>query len=195
MAETIDARGQACPRPVVMTKNALQKIESGELTVIVDDPVAQENVLRLARSSGCDVAVEQHGEEHHLLITKEAGSVAATTDGENIGRTVVFISSGRIGEGAEELGELLQKAFIYSLAESDSVPSALVLMNNGVKLAVEGSDVLDDLVRLKEAGTNIMVCGTCVDYYKIKEQVRVGILSNMYDIVETFMAADKVVSV
>ena len=87
MVETVDARGQACPRPVVMTKNALQNIESGELTVIVDDPVARENVLRLVRSSGCDVAVERHGEEHHLHIKKEEGAAPATRESEGAGST------------------------------------------------------------------------------------------------------------
>ena len=198
----VDARGQACPRPVVLTKNALQEIEAGELTVIVDDPVARENVLRFAGSAGCHAeVVEQEGDEFRIRIVKEESSDEAAfasqiaPEGEKTETTVVFINTDRIGQGDEDLGKLLVKAFTFALAEAEKKPQTLVLMNNGVKLAAEGSGVLDSLVQLEKSGTSVMVCGTCLDYYGLKDKVKVGIVSNMYDIAETFLAADKVVTV
>lgn len=196
MKKEVDARGQACPRPVVLTKNALQDMEAGELTVRVDDPVACENVLRFSRNAGCPTEViEEEGGEFRIRIVKEESSEEIRPEGEKGRTTVVFINTDRIGQGDEDLGKVLVKAFTFALAESDKKPQTLILMNNGVKLTVEGSGVLENLIRLEQSGTKVMVCGTCLDYYGLKNKVKVGTVSNMYDIAETFLAADKVVTV
>ncbi|UCD85334.1 MAG: sulfurtransferase-like selenium metabolism protein YedF [Deltaproteobacteria bacterium] len=108
--------------------------------------------------------------------------------------TVIFINTDRIGQGEEELGKVLMKSFSFALTESKAKPQALVLMNNGVKLVAEGSEVLENLGKLESTGVKIMACGTCLDYYGLSDKVKVGSVSNMYDITETFLGADKVVT-
>ncbi|MHB0977729.1 MAG: sulfurtransferase-like selenium metabolism protein YedF [Candidatus Aquicultorales bacterium] len=110
------------------------------------------------------------------------------------GSIVWVIDSETIGQGDEELGRLLRKSFLGALPESQKLPSTLILINSGVKLAAEGSPVLEPLGQLGEAGVEIMACGTCVDFYSLKDKVAVGTVSNMYNFIELLMGADKVIT-
>jgi selenium metabolism protein YedF len=195
----LDARGLACPEPVVRTKKALEEGGFESLNVIVDNVAARENVLRFASYSGCAVSGvdEKDGVFTLHLEPGKAGASASPSQSaaaavqpgsasclppEEAAGATVFLSSDRIGQGDEGLGALLMRGFIYALAESDLPPKRLVFMNSGVKLAVEGSESLENLRRLAEAGVEILACGTCLDFYKIKEKLAVGRVSNMYEI-------------
>jgi selenium metabolism protein YedF len=74
------------------------------------------------------------------------------------------------------------RAFLYTLTESEALPARIILMNGGVKLAVEGSDSLINLRRLAERGVEILACGTCLEFYQLKDALAVGRVSNMYEI-------------
>jgi len=194
-ARVLDARGLACPEPVVRTKKALEEGDFERLDILVDNVAARENVLRFASYSGCVVSGV---DEKDGVFTLHIGPAAASDAGapnleaaaarascaspEVAAGATVFIPSDRIGRGDEELGALLMRGFLYALAEAEVQPKRVIFMNSGVRLAVEGSESLDNLRRLSASGVEILACGTCLDFFKVKEKLAVGRVSNMYEI-------------
>ncbi|HHV57415.1 MAG TPA: sulfurtransferase-like selenium metabolism protein YedF [Firmicutes bacterium] len=200
----VDARGLACPLPVIRTKKAIEALTAGKVVTIVDNPVARDNVAKLARSLNLPVAVAVEGNNFVLTITKEGALVepapgpetAAVAQAERSGRgTVVLVLSDAVGRPAEELGHILTKSFFYTLTESTPAPAAVILMNGGVRLSTEGSEVLASLKTLEKQGVEILSCGTCLDYLKLKDKLAVGNISNMFTIVEKLLGAEKVVTI
>lgn len=185
MNKEVDARGQACPRPVIMTKKAFDEIREGTITTIVDNKIAKENVSKLANSFGYDFNVDKNGEDYYIHITKgesnEKGNVCVSDSFKDM--TIAF-SSSTMGSGSEELGEILMKSFIYTLTESIPYPSTLVFYNSGVFLTCEGSEVIDDLKKLEDKKVEILSCGTCLDFFNMKDKLQVGEVTNMYNILE-----------
>ncbi|MCX8006981.1 MAG: sulfurtransferase-like selenium metabolism protein YedF [Coriobacteriia bacterium] len=108
---------------------------------------------------------------------------------------VVFICTDTIGRGDEALGRKLMASFLYSLARTEPRPEAVLLMNAGVRLACNASPVLDDLRLLVEDGVAVKACGTCLDYYGLKDALAVGEVGNMNDTAAAFMRANDVVTI
>jgi selenium metabolism protein YedF len=199
MAETVDARGLACPIPVVRTREALRG-GAERIEVLVDNATARDNVSRFAASQGCAVEVAEEGECFRVLISRtgepaEEVTGAAAVCGQTGERKVVVLSSDIMGRGDEELGRVLIKAFLNTLAESDILPWRVVLFNRGVLLAVEGAETVQALANLSSMGVEILVCGTCLDFFGLKEKVAVGTVSNMFDILGSMLAASSSVTV
>lgn len=188
----LDLRGLPCPQPVVETKRALEGISAGKLRVLVNDESSLLNVRRLAESLGCQVVVTQRGDDFAITITKPAPMRRMDSAAAN--EVVVFINSALVGRGDDELGVVLMRSFTYALAESSSKPGKVVFMNSGVKLGTEGSPVLDNLTKLAGLGVDLMFCGTCLDFYGLKDRLQAGRVSNMYEIVQTFLQANKVIT-
>lgn len=196
MAKTVDARGLPCPQPVLLARDALR--ESDAVTTIVDSDTARHNVTRMAEKAGYTVRAEEREDGIYLHITRgEAAPVAApapppTPSG---GPLVLVIPSELMGRGEhEELGQILIRGFLHTLNEVSPLPDVIIFFNSGVKLTVEGSPVVEDLRTLQAQGVQILICGTCLGYYGLKEKVAVGEVSNMYTIAETLMQAGRVVS-
>ncbi len=185
----LDLRGLACPEPVVLTRKSLLEGER-ELHVRVDDADSAGNVERMARSLGAEVVVTPAGEEF-LLDIELAGEPAAGAQREG---TTFFLGSDTIGRGEEELGRTLMKMFLNALADAPQPPARLLLMNSGVKLAVEGADSLAALSNLACLGTEILVCGTCLDYYGLRGSMAVGTVSNIQEISEAMASASNTVT-
>ena len=120
----------------------------------------------------------------------EEEACACTPAGNN---TVVVIASDRMGEGNDELGKVLIKGFIYAVSQLDTLPKAILFYNGGATLTTEGSDSLKDLKEMEAQGVEILTCGTCLDYYQLKDKLAVGSVTNMYSIVETMAQADKII--
>ena len=216
---TVDAMGDICPIPVVKTKKALGELSGpGEIEVLVDNETAVKNVTKMAKSTGAQAEQEQLGERtYRVLIT--VGEGAAVSSGQQGSgnapaqagavqpdvaaqvpaacpacvSTVVAVGSDRMGEGSEELGHILMKSFIFAVTQLDQLPDKMIFYNGGAKLTVEGSECLEDLKNLEEQGVEIMTCGTCLDYYGLKEKLAVGGVTNMYSIVETLQSAVNVI--
>jgi tRNA 2-thiouridine synthesizing protein A len=194
--KTIDCRGLSCPQPVIETKKVLEGMKEGIIEVIVDNVAAKENVSRFASNQGCQVESVEEGRNFHLTITK--GDVKR--DAEPIKTSdlkkeeVLLITADQIGMGSEELGRTLMKAFINTLIEIAPKPGMIIFMNSAVKLAIEGSPVLESLVKLEKVGVNLLVCGTCLNYFEVKDKLKAGKVSNMYEIAEQMFRAEKVVS-
>lgn len=192
--KTIDARGLACPIPVINTKKILETMEDGRVTTIVDNEAARDNVVTLANGIGCEVEVLQKEDEFHITITKKAETRTMAACQSETDNTVILVSSSELGRGAAELGEILMKSFMFTLVESDSPPQAMLFVNSGVQLAVENSPVLEHLLTLNQRGVEILSCGTCLDYYNLKEKLCVGQVTNMYTIYDKLHKAGKVIS-
>lgn len=199
--ERIDARGQACPLPVVRTKKALAEMGEGVLETLVDNKTAVGNLEALGRTLKVPTAVEERGEaEFAVTFTKgapagadEAPAAACEAAPAADGPRVVVLSSEFMGAGDDELGAVLMKAFVFALTQQDALPSAVLLYNGGVKLSCEGSPVLDDLKKLAAEGVEVLSCGTCLNHYGMAEQLAVGDVTNMYVIVERQLQAAVVV--
>ena len=192
----IDARGKACPQPVIMAK---KEIDGGcrDLTVLVDNRTAVENLTRLGNSAGMAVASGENGGSLFVRLTGEGKIVenpvvACPTTGNGY---AVFVGKDVVGAGERELGYNLMKMALYTLAQGDSVPAHVLFMNDGVKLpAGEEQQVIDSLMTLLEKGSIILVCGTCLNYYGLTDRLKVGTVSNMYDIMSAMQRADKVIT-
>jgi len=180
---------------VLMVKQALERLTEGEVTLIVDNVAACENVERFAKSQGCPVTVEKKGSDFHLRIQKGKSGEGHETasEKEDRGIIVVYLNSRFLGIGDEALGSILMRSFLKTLVELETKPHCLILINSGVRLSSEGSDVLETLKTLSEKGVEILSCGTCLDFYGLKEILKVGKVSNMYTIAQTLLEADRVV--
>jgi len=107
------------------------------------------------------------------------------------GPFVIVVSEDKMGRGNAELGTVLIKAFMHTVAGQAKKPDVMIFYNTGVQLTVQGSDVLEDLKQLEGEGVQILVCGTCLNYFEIKDKLAVGVVSNMYDIVEIMSSAGR----
>lgn len=203
---TVNAMGDACPIPVIKTKKALEENKGQEeVEVLVDNETAVKNVTKMAESQGASVTREKKGEGgYRILISPgQAGSTETAGDPETeeicceecgIEKgTVVAVSSDLMGSGDDELGKILMKSFLFAVTQLDRLPETILFYNGGAKLTVEGSESLEDLKKMEEQGTVIMTCGTCLDFYGIKDKLAVGTVTNMYSIVETLQNAGKVI--
>lgn len=186
----VDAIGQVCPVPIIMTKNALKDIEEGQVEVSVDNRISLENLQKMSKEMGYDYTVEESGDIFKIVINKMRESIELRESEEN---TVVVIDSLHMGKGDIELGRILMKGFIYTLSEMEELPKTILFYNEGVKLAIEGAESLQDLKSLEERGVEILSCGTCLNFYGITEKLRVGSVTNMYTILERQMKATRVI--
>ncbi len=185
MERQIDARGLDCPQPVILTKKALEEIEGGKVTTIVDSEIARENIKKLAANMTCSVDIQKVGSDFHISIFKERGLEGAKF--ENIADKnglIILLSSDTLGSGDKTLGRVLMNAYLKTLVEVCPLPETIILMNSGVNLSVEGSDALKPLRELEARGVEVLSCGTCLDYYNVKDNLAVGQASNMYAIAE-----------
>jgi selenium metabolism protein YedF len=197
--QIVDTRDRACPQPVIMVRNAMQQAD--ELTVLVSAQDALNNVRRMAEKAGWKVRVEQRSDAQALILQKGAGAVEPiiTPEMEQVcappGRSVVIVSGEEMGKGNAELGAILIKSFFYALSEAADKPQGIVFYNTGVKLTVTDSPVLESLLKLESQGVEVLICGTCLGFLSLKDQVAVGKVSNMYTITELLLAAGHTVTI
>ncbi len=190
----VDARGCACPKPVLMTKEALEGIEEGIVEVLVDNPASKENVARFAQKQGCSLEIKEEEWGYRLIITKGyACSLPQVEDKTTSDKVMIFLSDS-MGED-RELGQILIRAFIATLRESSVKPKKLIFINRGVYLTTEGSKVADVLKELEREGVEILSCGTCLEYFGLKDKLVVGSVTNMYDTVESLLGSASVVRI
>lgn len=206
----VDGRKLACPKPVLLTKEAISNPETSQLEVIVDNKAALENVKRFLTNFGFEVVkVTTHSinnESEFRISAKRINSNKADTEFDandypcpvpqtsTKGKTI-FFKSEYLGLGDNDLGTLLIKAFIYTLNEVDMLPERLLFMNSAVKLCLENAITLENLQKLESKGVDILVCGTCLDFFGVSEQLRVGKISNMYDIAGSLTGDPSVISI
>lgn len=198
---TVNAMGDNCPIPVIKTKKALQALTGPEvIEVLVDNEIAVQNVTKMATAQGGEVTSEKIAEKEYKVVIQMNGAIAATEEiceectPDMRNNTVVVISSDRMGNGNDALGKVLIKGFIYAVTQLDTLPKKMLFYNGGATLTVEGSDSLEDLKSLEAQGVEILTCGTCLDYYEVKDKLAVGSVTNMYSIVEAMAEAGKIIA-
>jgi selenium metabolism protein YedF len=196
--QELDCRGQACPQPVLKTREIVDQGDVLQLTVLVDNEAARENVSRFLERSGYQVQVTGEGSDLAVTGTRKEegpGQAAADTGAEaQLRKILVLVGTDRLGTGDDELGRKLIVNFINTLKEMGRELWSLVLLNAGVKLAVAGSEVLPSLKDLEQNGVMVLVCGTCLNHFQLLEQKQVGETTNMLDIVTHMQLADQVIS-
>jgi selenium metabolism protein YedF len=189
----VDCSGKTCPLPVVETKRVLEEdMTLGEIVVLVDNPVSCENVMRFLESQGFSVTSMDEDGKFRIEGTRSGAGPAAPAAG-GARRLLVFIDGETMGRGSDELGQILMRSFILTLKELNPLPWRIIFVNSGVKLAVESSPLVVALQDLTHLGVEILSCGTCLDYYRLKEKLRVGRVSNMYEIASSFLEATNVI--
>ncbi|WP_092589144.1 sulfurtransferase-like selenium metabolism protein YedF [Acidaminobacter hydrogenoformans] len=194
----VDARGLTCPKPVIQTKKAMDQLTSGIVTTIVDNDTARENVIKYAKSQNFRYEVKQADGFYYIDIYKTEVMFDAEIMPQpkpKLSEIVILVGKNTFGEGDETLGEVLIKGYFYTLTELEPYPKSILFVNSGVQLTVEGSPVLEHLRLLESTGVEILSCGTCLDYYKIKEKLAVGGVGNMYAIVETMHKAKNTIRI
>lgn len=202
MTKIIDAMGKACPMPVIMAKKEIEA-NHDSFIITVDNAIAVENLKKLAASQNYDAVVSGSGERFEVRFITDGQEIPETEMNvmpdssaaiRGTGKWVVFMGKDYIGEGDYELGNALVKMFFYTLSQADDVPESILFMNSGVKLSALDEQVVAHLQALEDRGVKILVCGTCLDYYKLKDNLKIGEISNMYDITEKMLSASKVIA-
>lgn len=188
-AMEIDVRGLDCPQPVIKTRQALEDSLDGSVTVIVDNSATRDNVKRFAESQGCSVSIEERNGEFSLKIVK-GPPVENTPQTPGV---IAYVESDTMGRGSEELGKILMRAFLKTVPEITPGISKLIFINNGVRLTTEGSDLIETLKDLEDRGIEIFSCGTCLDFFHLLDKVKVGKVSNMFEIVTMLANSDRII--
>jgi selenium metabolism protein YedF len=203
MAKVVDVRGLPCPQPVLKTKEAVEQFKGEALIIIVNSKESSDNVQRFLAHSG--IAIERIDEKEgnfyihtwEISTGVQAASVSETTVCPTLPAgtgTTIFINKDRIGHGSDELGTNLMKAFVVTIKDLSVQPKTICFMNSGVKLTIKGAETLPYLQELEKKGIEMLVCGTCLSYFNLKEHLGVGRISNMYDISETMLKSSKVIT-
>ncbi|PKM77345.1 MAG: sulfurtransferase-like selenium metabolism protein YedF [Firmicutes bacterium HGW-Firmicutes-15] len=190
MKKIIDARGLACPEPVVLTKRALDSNEVHEVITIVDNRIALENVSRMIKTLSLESMIEEQDGNFYINITKEDMLPEKDT---LRGSTVVLIKSNVLGQGDDKLGSILMKSFMYTLTQMEGEIKTLIFLNSGVLLTTAGSDLIEHIKILESNGVEVLSCGTCLDFYSLIDKLQVGVVGNMYTIAEEMIHASKVI--
>lgn len=197
---TVNAMGDNCPIPVIKTKKAMDALTGPEtIEVLVDNEIAVQNVTKMAKGAGGEVSSEKLGEASFKVTIQMQGAPqnaqeedpACAPDARS--NTIVVVSSDRMGEGNDELGKVLMKSFLFAVTQLEQLPKTMLFYNGGATLTTEGSDSLEDLKSLEAQGVEILTCGTCLDYYGLKEKLVVGGVTNMYSIVEAMAGAGRII--
>jgi selenium metabolism protein YedF len=187
----IDAGGKQCPIPVIMAKKELEAGEQ-DVEIIVDGPTQVGNLERLGDALGRKATSEAFGDK--FLVKFANGETIKGAQVAEADTYAVFFNTNAIGTNESELGGNLAKMAIFTLSESERVPSYVLFMNEGVKLpAGNEAQIIENLNTLIEKGTKVLVCGTCLNFYGIKDDLKVGTVSNMYDILGAMQEVSKVI--
>ncbi len=195
----IDARGLACPAPVLQAKNVIEDKNLNSIKVLVDNEASRQNVSRFLKSQGFEVSVQEREGDFHVTGRREAGvepeGLLAEKQDTEKKKIMVMVANNCMGHGDDELGSKLMVSFLKTIKEMGDELWRLVFVNNGVKLTIDSSEVLSVLKEYEKDGLHILVCGTCLTYFNLLDKKQVGQTTNMLDIVTAMQLADKVIHI
>jgi selenium metabolism protein YedF len=202
---TVDARGLACPQPVLETKKVLDETGSSVLRVLVQGYTSRENVSRFARNRGCEVEVQEQGKDEFEITLRRTGTEIAHDEQEDLlpcpvpeqsqgAKIVVYVGNNCMGRGDDELGQKLMRGFLRTWIDVSPRPWRMLFINSGVKLTTIDEEGAEAISMLEEKGVEILSCGTCLQHFGIEDKLRVGKVTNMFEIIDSLNAAAKVIS-
>lgn len=190
----IDAGGKACPIPVIMAKKELDA-GTQDVEIIVDGQTQIDNLVRLGNTYGRKASAAPLGDKFLVSFENGDGVIPESAHGFDEGSYAVFFNKAGVGGGDDELGQNLAKMAIFTLSESENVPTYILFMNGGVKLTTGVEpQIVENLNTLIEKGTKVLVCGTCLNFFGAKDDCKVGTVSNMYDILGAMQEVGKVIT-
>lgn len=191
--KSLDLRSHQCPYPVVQTRKELLEHPDTPLNVLVGDEIARDNIARLAESMGFAIKISDI--EGGFSLDLNQGTKQGEPSGQHpvSGKTIAFITADSMGQGDDELGRLLLKNYLFTLTELEMVPDKILLVNAGVKLACEGSDALEALEKIACMGVDIASCGLCLEFFELKETLKVGRTTNMLEVADSLQTAGRII--
>lgn len=188
--------GKQCPIPVIETKKVLEQAKQGEIVVVlVDNEIAVQNLQKLAKNRQDKAEIKKLSDDNFAveITVLETGQQELSMLSVRKSELVVVISSDHMGGPDVKLGSLLMKSFIFALSKQDKLPAAILFYNGGACLTTEESESLEDLKMMAGEGVEIFTCGMCLQYLGLEDKLRVGTVTNMYDIVERMTLADHII--
>jgi len=189
----IDVRGVPCPKPVILTKQAIKE-GSDAIDVLTDNPISVENIKRLATSEGYSCKVIENPDETILVkINKEEKMVKEEKAVK--GKTTILMDSDKIGKGDEELGKILMKSLLESINASDKPLNRIILIHSSVRLATVLTDFVNLLKEIEKKGVEILVCGICLDFFNLKNELKVGRVTNFFEVTEILLSDDRIIKI
>ncbi|EJU21966.1 MULTISPECIES: sulfurtransferase-like selenium metabolism protein YedF [Mogibacterium] len=190
----LDAAGKACPIPVIMAKKELDN-GTQSLEIIVDGQTQIDNLERLGNTYGRPISTSPNGDKFLVSFADGDGKIPEAANSFKDDSYAVFFNKAAVGSGDAELGLNLAKMAIYTLSESENIPTYVLFMNDGVKLTTGiEPQIIDNLNTLIEKGAKVLVCGTCLNFFGIKDDCKIGTVSNMFDILGAMQAVSKVIT-
>ena len=193
--KTVDVLGHPCPIPVIKAKKALAEQGADSVLVKIDNIAAVQNLKKMANGYGYGFSYTENAKDSYEVIINKDGKNPPEPNRAPSNGFAVAIGRNTMGEGAEELGKILIKGYIYSLSELPVPPKFLVFFNSGVYLTSDGANTIDDLKKLEQRGTEILTCGTCVNYYGLQDNPAVGTITDMYGIAERMASVGNVINI
>ena len=190
--KTLDLRSLQCPHPVIQSRKALLDEPGSKLTVLVGDETARENLCRLADSLNYLAVVTAEKNDFSIVLTPGSDQ-QSDKELPAARRNIIFIAAETMGEGDEELGRLLLKNYLITLTEMTDLPEAISLVNAGVKLVCEGSELLEVFDKIACLGVDIAACGLCLEFYHLSQKQASGRTTNMLEIATALQNADGVI--
>lgn len=201
--QIIDTSGQQCPEPLIATKRALKNARAGDsFKVITDSQTAFSNISRFLKDNKTEFSSEESNDMWTLTITKQTTDLINADAKEYFtpqiphftkGDFIVAFTSDKMGDGDEELGQLLMVNFVKAIKELDVLPRNMVFYNKGVTLGAEDSPVIDHFKEIEKMGVSFLFCATCAKYYSLEEKIKIGTLSNMFEIAQVMSSAGNIV--
>jgi len=201
--KTIDVKGLKCPLPLIETKKALKQLPNDEaLKVIIDNEISKNNVIRFLKDNGIESEISRNGNvfevivnQHNVDLENVEAENYCTIDLPEKDNYIIVFGKDRLGEGSDDLGFVLAGSLLNTLKEMDKLPTKIVFINSGINLVLKGSPTLLPLKELEKAGVELIVCGTCLDYFNKIEKLAIGRISDMYEILESMTKAGKVINI
>lgn len=183
----VDARGIECPMPVIMAKRVVNEGEK-EFRVLVSEEIAVNNLKKMASQVGFKVSVSEDNGEYEVIFNKDDDLKADNETDlplsyENQSDYVVVFDDDKIGDGDIGFSQKLIESFILALSEQEVLPKYVICYNKGVLLTSQRENTVEDLKKLEDAGVKIFSCGLCLDFYGVKKELKVGTVTNMYEII------------
>ena len=201
----VDTRGLTCPAPLIRTRQGLNEAAPDEpVQILIDNPTSLSNVKRYLADNKLVFSVREEGNLATVTVNRGTDGEISSNEAEycttespqprsGSRRTVVAITSDRMGSGDDELGLKLMISFFRTLVMLEPAPSAVVFYNSGVKMALDDSPVLDHIRELTGRGTSIYLCTTCISHFGLRDRLPVGSFSDMYQIMNVLKDADHII--
>ncbi len=204
--QTVDCRGLSCPQPVLETRKALEESVASQLRILVDNITSRENVKRFASSQGLGVQVHEIGaDEFELLLERVQDKASPEEEPVELqsspveqkslnGKNVVYVGNDCMGRGDDALGRKLIRGFLRTLIDVAPVPWKIIFINAGVKLTTVDEEAVEAISVLADRGVEILSCGTCLEHFGLVDRLKVGRVTNMFEVIESLNGATKVIS-